>query len=38
MLSFKTVYYNQGFGTEKDENRVDLYLRSIVFSFESGRL
>ena len=28
----------QGFGREKDENRADLCLRSIVFSFESGRL
>ena len=28
----------QGFGRENDENRADLYLRSIVFSFESGRL
>ena len=28
----------QGFGREKDENRVDLCLRSIVLSFESGRL
>ena len=30
--------FNQGFGREKDENHADLCLRSIVFSFESGRL
>ena len=29
---------NQEFGREKDENRADLCLRSIVFSFESGCL
>ena len=28
----------QGFGREKDENRVDLFLSSITFSFERGRL
>ena len=28
----------QGFGMAKDENSADLYLRSIVFSFESGHL
>ena len=28
----------EGFGREKDENRADLCLRSIVFSFESSRL
>ena len=27
-----------GFGGGKDENRADLCLRSIVFSFGSGRL
>ena len=30
--------FNQGFGREKDENHADLCLRSIVFSFESGRI
>ena len=30
--------FNQGFGREKDENRADLCLCSIVFSFKSGRL
>ena len=29
--------YNQGFGREKGEKSADLCLRSIVFSFESGR-
>ena len=30
------VCYLQGFGREKDENRVDLCLRSIAFFFKSG--
>ena len=30
--------YLQGFRGEKDENRADLCLRSIVFYFERGRL
>ena len=29
---------HQGFGRKKDENCADLCLRSIVFSFESGRI
>ena len=29
---------HQGFGMEKDENRADLCLSSILFSFESDRL
>ena len=32
------VLFLQGFGTEKDENHVDLCLRFIVFSFESSCL
>ena len=38
ILNTKMCLYRQGFGREKDENRADLCLRSIVFSFESGRL
>ena len=37
----KTVFHiwlEQGFVQEKDENRADLCLRSIAFSFESGCL
>ena len=29
--------YIQGFGREKGEKSADLCLRSIIFSFESGR-
>ena len=36
---YKTKFtIDQGFGRKKDENRADLCLHSIVFSFESGRL
>ena len=36
---YKTKFtIDQGFGMEKDENRADLYLHSIVFCFESGSL
>ena len=32
---FDSIDHNQGFGRKKNENRDDLCLRSIVFSFES---
>ena len=35
-ISTTNALYFQGFGREKDENRADLCLRSIVFSVESG--
>ena len=43
VVSFKAIKklnicFDQGFGRGTDENMVDLCLRSIVFSFESGRL
>ena len=33
---FLKISQKQGFGREKDENRADLCLRPVVFSFESG--
>ena len=34
----KLLHVAQGSGREKNQNRADFYLRSILFSFESGRL
>ena len=36
--SQRQTAFNQGFRREEDENRVDLCLHSIVFSFESSRI
>ena len=38
MGQIKVNALNQGFGRERDENREDLYLRSIAFLFQVSRL
>ena len=37
-VNLYVICLHQGFGREKDGNPVNLFFRSIVFSFESGRL